>query len=127
MKHLPTSWPALWRPLSALALAALSGCSLLNEQLAAGIVFEREVAYPIRSPEYVLRDLGDQRYLLGQMAIDGRGERTHRTRFIDRPRNVSTRFDRPPVINRSADTLGDVPIRLASDDPGTIVFVDRGF
>lgn len=47
------------------------------------MTYEHAVAYPMRSPEYVLRDLGGKRYLLAQWDVPLNGNAVQRVRYYD--------------------------------------------
>jgi len=98
----------------------LCGCASLIED---GMELQYAVMYPVRGPEYVLRNLGGDRYLLAQW---GQGVRTNidrRVRYYDRNTGVLTVLPDDVHVARMgylADVRGAV--RYDSDSPLQIVF-----
>lgn len=98
----------------------LNGCSLLG----AGLVTEDIVAYPMRSPEYVLRDLGSNRYLLAQWDVPMNANEVQRIRYYDRNTGMLSHLPDTVVVFRKnyvTNILG--ALRYESDSPLQIVFL----
>lgn len=98
----------------------LGGC---GNMIANGMVLEQAVAYPMRSPEYVLRDLGDKRYLLAQWDVPLNANEEQRVRYFDRNTGVLTPLPETVSVFRHdymAKAIG--ALRYESDSPLAIAF-----
>ncbi|WP_338523747.1 hypothetical protein NUH87_29195 [Pseudomonas batumici] len=101
----------------------LAGCTHQSVYLSLndGMEYSYTVAYPIRGPEYVLSDLGGERYLLAQQSLDYRGQVSKNIRYFDRRTGVLTPMG--PLFLNSGD---NIPIRYSSDDPQVVAFLQYG-
>lgn len=98
----------------------LSGCANI---FGSGVDFEYAVMYPLRGPEYVLRDLGGNRYLLGQWSQGLQTNVGQRVRYYDRNTGVLSVLPDDVHVSRMG-YVGDVrgAVRYESDSPLQIVF-----
>lgn len=105
------------------ATGLLSGCA---STLSAGMTYEHAVAYPMRSPEYVLRDLGGKRYLLAQWDVPLNGNAVQRVRYYDRNTGVLAPLPESVTVFRY-DYLGKAigAVRHESDNPQVVAFFTR--
>lgn len=104
-----------------LVAAMLSACSTVVRTLNDGLEYSYPVAYPIRGPEYVLSDLGGERYLLAQQSLDYRGQMSKSIRYFDRRTGVLT-----PMRRLFLNSGDNIPIGYSSDDPEVVVFLENG-
>ena len=107
--------------LTCLALAPLF-CACTG-MIADGLEWENAVCFPMRSPEYVARNLGNNRYLLEQWNQPLNANQKLTTRFYDR--NTGTLSPVPAHVltyrgEGNSVTLG--ALRYESDSPQQIVF-----
>lgn len=120
-----TGRTGLRKLLACLALPCLLGAC--SSMIASGMVLEHAVAYPMRSPEYVLRELGDNRYLLGQWVVPLNANSVLRVRYYDRRTGMLSPLPGNVAVYREgyvANILGTV--RYESDSPQQIAyFADR--
>ncbi|OBV41555.1 hypothetical protein [Janthinobacterium psychrotolerans] len=105
------------------ATGLLSGCA---STLSAGMTYEHAVAYPMRSPEYVLRDLGGKRYLLAQWDVPLNGNAVQRVRYYDRNTGMLAPLPESVTVFRD-DYLGKSigAVRHDSDNPQVVAFFTR--
>lgn len=105
------------------ATGLLSGCA---STLSAGMTYEHAVAYPMRSPEYVLRDLGGKRYLLAQWDVPLNGNAVQRVRYYDHNTGVLAPLPESVTVFRY-DYLGKAigAVRHESDNPQVVAFFTR--
>jgi hypothetical protein len=107
--------------LACLALPCLLGGCM--SMIAGGMVLEYPVSYPMRSPEYVLRDLGGNRYLLGQWKVPMNGNSSLRTRYYDRNTGLLSVLPSDVAIVREGYTANVLGIlRYESDSPLQLAF-----
>lgn len=105
------------------ATSVLSGCA---STLSAGMTYEYAVTYPMRSPEYVLRDLGDKRYLLAQWDVPLNGNAVQRVRYYDRNTGMLAPLPESVTVFRD-DYMGKAigAVRHESDNPLAVAFFTR--
>lgn len=107
--------------LACLALPSLfAGCTGM---MAGGMVLEHAVSYPMRSPEFILRDLGGNHYLLAQWDVPLNANPQLRVRYHDRGTGLLSPLPETVAVFRQgyvSNLLG--ALRYESDSPQRIAF-----
>lgn len=101
----------------------LSACAGLAT---GGMSLSDAARYPMRSPEYVLRDLGGERYLLAQWDVPMNGNVVQRVRYYDRSTGMLAHLPEAVTVFREGyvnNILG--ALRYESDSPLQIAFFTR--
>lgn len=82
------------------------------------------IDYYVRGPVFVVRDLGDKRYLLAQNEFKPASNREVLYRYYNRQTNVLTKLHPQAWLLENRSVYTKVPVRYTSDDPLVIAFLD---